>query len=151
MLLLLLLTLNASATPIFQQTPGGEVVTDLSDKHFGSAPNFVWANDPFLKIPGLREREPASENFTVQAVAPDGGSAFAVVENRVVKQGQKVRNRVVRKVGENHVVLESETGSLLEVPFKAGTTANAGAGNNGPTPASVSSGPSSIQIEEVKP
>lgn len=147
MISLLLFSSLAFATPNFSSAGQNLAVSDLNDSFFASVPEFVWANDPFLKLSGVREKDAAAETYTVQAVMPDGSDSYAVVDGRVVRSGQKVRARKVRKIGENHVVLESDAGSMLEVPFSVRVPASVG----GSAPASKHSGPSSIKIEEVIP
>lgn len=146
---------HASAAPPlnFLAGPDGEAVSDL-EIDLNILPSFEWAADPFLKVPG-RGRSPASLaeaelEYKLQATTIDGEDSVAVVNDHVVRVGDRVGRRTVLKIGEDFVLL-GERGSVIEASLEAAPET---AESPGREPASVSKQTSEpegqIKIEEVK-
>ncbi len=114
--LLMLLPLPALAELKFVSTPSGEVVSDV-ELELTILPAFTWVADPFLKIPGS-SRSPASAraddgDYRLQATTLEGEDSVAVVNDRVVRVGDRIGKRTVMKIGADFVLL-GDRGSVIE-------------------------------------
>lgn len=135
LLLLLLFSPPALAGgPRFVAVDGGEVAVDLA-VDLSRLPAFQWASDPFLQSSGLG-RGVASveeeEDFKLQAVTMSGEDSIAVVNDRVVRVGDRVGRRTILKIGPTFVLL-GEKGSVIEATLdppkrKERAPASSGAG-----------------------
>lgn len=114
-LLLLLSPPALAAEPRFASTPEGEVAVDL-ELDLAALPAFQWASDPFLRTSGTaraRAALPAEEEYKLQATTFEGEDSVAVVNDRVVRVGDRVGRRTVLKIGADFVLL-GEKGSVIE-------------------------------------
>lgn len=145
LLLLLLLSAPAQAgAPRFAPTPEGEMAVDL-ELDLSKLPAFKWASDPFLRTSGTRVRPSlmAEEEYKLQATTTEGEDPVAVVNDRVVRIGDRVGRRTVLKIGPDFVLL-GEKGSVIEAVLeepKPGETSRA--------PASAASGASAPTAEKA--
>jgi hypothetical protein len=145
-LFLFLATGPALAGPSFVSGLEGEVVSDV-ELDLSLLPAFSWVSDPFLKVPGGGRRSPASVSveegdYKLQATTIEGEEAVAVVNDSVVRVGDRVGRRTVLKIGPSFVLL-GENGSVIEATLEESKA--------GREPASIPSAPEGrIKIEEVK-
>jgi hypothetical protein len=110
---LALITATSFANPSFHSTPEGEVVSDLTAEPT-SQPELGWSADPFQKVPGYIIRAAEPEAFVLQGTIPEGKESSAVVNERLVRVGDEVNGRRVRKIGKDYVLLE-KGGSVIEL------------------------------------
>lgn len=108
------------AAPRFASTADGDVAVDL-ELDLTQLPSFNWASDPFLKTSGLgraanSEREEIE--YKLQATTFEGEDSVAVVNDRVVRVGDRVGARTVLKIGADFVLL-GEKGSVIEATLEA--------------------------------
>lgn len=109
-----------AAAPRFASTPDGQVVVDL-ELDLTQLPSFTWASDPFLKTSGLgRAANSVQEEieYKLQATTFEGEDSVAVVNDRVVRVGDRVGARTVLKIGADFVLL-GEKGSVIEATLEA--------------------------------
>ncbi len=119
-LLLLLFPVAAmAAAPRFVSTPEGEVAVDL-ELNLNQLPTFSWASDPFLKTSGLGRAASAEQEevqYKLQATTVEGEDSVAVVNDRVVRVGDRVGQRTVLKISSDFVLL-GEKGSVIEATLE---------------------------------
>lgn len=109
-------------------------MSDCDTTYLSKELGLSWENDPFLKKPGFTLREADQDNLKLEAVIWDQNSPRAIVNGIGVKNGDKIQNKQVKKIGENYVVLE-EGDSMMELAIPVKTSSNS---------------ESLISIEEVK-
>ncbi len=122
----LLLLLNADPVcaggPRFQTTVDGQLAVD-QDIDFSRLPSFQWASDPFMRTGGLgrgnRARSSSEIEYKLQATTLEGEDSIAVVNDQVVRVGDRVAQRTVLKIGADYVLL-GEGGSVIEATLDAG-------------------------------
>jgi hypothetical protein len=91
----------------------GEIASD-TDFDYQAMPEFHWAMDPFLKVPGqTRLPDLSPEQYKLEAVTVKGENPVAVVNGQVVHVGDKVNGRLVVRIEKDFVLLEAG-GSIVE-------------------------------------
>lgn len=125
-------------------TPEGEVISDV-DAGLNSDPELPWSTDPFIKIPGNIAR-PAEDDsdIALQATSLAGNRPSAIINDRILQAGDKVKDRYIREIGNEYVLME-KGGSIIEVGLYE---KQEGAKNR--APAALETEPE-IRIEEIKP
>jgi hypothetical protein len=168
LLLMLLLAMPSeiqAAGPRFVvDADGSEVVSDFDEAAFTGGLRFSWAGDPFLALPGyaMPLADPPSPP-TVQATIAGAEGSVAVVNDAVVKVGDRVQGRRVRKIGADYVLLEAK-GSIMELNIQEGgpgapapsaapalATASGRAEGRAPASVPIPEGGPVLEIKEVVP
>jgi hypothetical protein len=143
---------DAVANGRFLHTSEGELVSDI-ELDLSTLPAFSWATDPFLKVPGQTAKAPVSagadeREFKLQATTIEGSDAVAVVNDQVVRVGDRLGRRTVLRIGKDFVLL-GDRGSVVESNLEQAAVETPQASKQSRAPAS-SEGEGTIRIEEVK-
>ena len=64
-----------------------------------------WGRDPFL-LDASNAKEQGMEDLTLNGIMPDKQNPYAIINNEVVKLGDKVGEMTVIEINENNVVLD---------------------------------------------
>ena len=98
------------ATNIAQEEPSAAERVDE-----GKLDNSEWGRSPFSLRPESPEEEDAL--LTLKGIIRDRDSAYAVINQRIVKEGDRIADNTVKEIKETSVILESDEGiqTILKV------------------------------------
>lgn len=65
-----------------------------------------WGRDPFLLDASTNAQEEGVEDLSLNGIMPDKQNPYAIINNEVVKLGDKVGGMTVIEINENSVVLD---------------------------------------------
>ncbi|MDO8603292.1 MAG: hypothetical protein Q7O04_05540 [Candidatus Omnitrophota bacterium] len=65
-----------------------------------------WSRDPFLLDASTNTQEQSAEDLVLNGIMPDKQNPYAIINNEVVKLGDKVGGMTVIEINENNVVLD---------------------------------------------
>ena len=108
-------------------------ISECDTSFLDTEPKLSWGGDPFLKKPGYFIKEDNPDEWKLEAVLWDTKSPKAIVNGHSYSVGDSLDKGKIFRIGENYVLVE-ERDSIRELLIKP-----------------VSSLPSLIQIDEVKP
>jgi hypothetical protein len=131
-----------AAGPDFIATPEGVVISDV-ERRISRQAEFSWTIDPFVKVPGNLTVPAEDDDYVLQATLLEGRQPAAILNDRLVRVGDVVSGRSVRRIGRDFVLLE-RGGSVIEV----GLYEN---GNQQELRPSEPSNEPEIRIEEIVP
>ncbi|MBU6152764.1 MAG: hypothetical protein KGP28_00550 [Bdellovibrionales bacterium] len=83
-----------------------EVISDVDYGFIMGQPKIPWGEDPFLRIPGFAPVPSTAEKFTLGGVMFSRRNPSAVVNGKLVLEGDRIGGRMVKKIGPNYVILK---------------------------------------------
>jgi|GEM_PF-4756385 len=94
-----------------------EVISDVDYGFIMGQPRIPWGEDPFLRNPGFAAVSSADEKFTLGGILFSKHSPSAVVNGKMVQEGDLIGTRVVKKIGQNYVILKRKNSEIeLSLP-----------------------------------
>jgi hypothetical protein len=89
-----------------------DVISDVDYGFIMGQPKIPWGEDPFLRIPGFASVPSSEEKFTLGGVMFSKQSPSAVVNGKMVQEGDLIGSRVVKRIGENYVILKRKQSEI---------------------------------------
>jgi len=82
-------------------------VTILAVSEVGSDSSVKWGRDPFL-LDTSNVKEQGMEDLVLNGIVSDRDNPYAIINNDVVKLGDKVNGMTIIEINEKNVVLEQD-------------------------------------------
>ena len=89
-----------------------DVISDVDFGFIMGQPRIPWGEDPFLKIPGFALVPSVDEKFTLGGIIFSKHNPSAVVNGKVVQEGDLIGSRMVKRIGENYVILKKKNSEI---------------------------------------
>jgi hypothetical protein len=89
-----------------------DVISDVDFGFIMGQPKIPWGEDPFQRIPGFAQVPSAEEKFTLGGIMFSKQSPSAVVNGKMVQEGDLIGSRVVKRIGENYVILKRKQSEI---------------------------------------
>jgi hypothetical protein len=107
-----ILTLAALPGTAFCGDQDFDVISDVDYGFIMGQPKIPWGEDPFLRIPGFAPVPSSEEKFTLGGVMFSKHSPSAVVNGKMVQEGDLIGSRVVKRIGANYVILKRKQSEI---------------------------------------
>jgi len=89
-----------------------DVISDVDFGFIMGQPRIPWGEDPFLKMPGFASVPSVDEKFTLGGIIFSKHNPSAVVNGKVVQEGDLIGTRIVKRIGENYVILKRKNSEI---------------------------------------
>lgn len=94
-----------------------ETISEVDYSFLLTNPKLPWGNDPFQKEPGFVSMPHADEAFNLSGIVYSKNTPMAVINGKVVKEGDKISDRRVSLIGDNFVILKKHESEIeLSLP-----------------------------------
>ena len=111
--LVIFVILLVVARPAFpEEAKTLDVISDVDLGFILGQPKIPWGEDPFLKLPGFAEVPSVDEKFTLTGIIFSPRSPSAVVNGKMVQEGDLIGSRIVKRIGENYVILKKKNSEI---------------------------------------
>jgi len=74
-----------------------------------------WDRNPFTLGGYEEEEEETSDVLRLDGIVFDGADSYAIINKKIVKQGDRIADKEVREVRESEVLLRSDDGSFIKL------------------------------------
>jgi type II secretory pathway component PulC len=94
-----------------------ETISEVDFSYFLTNPKLPWGQDPFHKQPGFVSMPQAEENLNLSGIVYSKNIPMAVINGKIVKEGDRVNDRKVSLIGDNFVILKKKDSEIeLSLP-----------------------------------
>jgi hypothetical protein len=94
-----------------------EVISEVDYGFIMGQPKIPWGEDPFLRVPGYATVPSVVEKFTLGGIMFSKQNPAALVNGKMVQEGDWIGSRVVKRIGQNFVILKRKESEIeLTIP-----------------------------------
>ena len=94
-----------------------ETISDVDYSFLLTNPKLPWGNDPFRKEPGFVSMPNSGDTFSLSGIVYSKNIPMAVINGKIVKEGDRVSDRRVSLIGDNFVILKKNDSEIeLSLP-----------------------------------
>jgi hypothetical protein len=89
-----------------------ETISEVDFSFFLTNPKLPWGSDPFVKQPGYVNMQGPKDEYSLNGIVYSKNVPMAVINGKVVKEGDKVSDRRVTLIGDNFVILKKNDSEI---------------------------------------
>jgi hypothetical protein len=112
LLILFVLLFLVRARAFAESEQGFDVISDVDYGFIMGQPRIPWGEDPFSRTPGFASVPSVEEKFTLGGIIFSKQSPSAVVNGKMVQEGDLIGTRIVKRIGENYVILKRKQSEI---------------------------------------
>ncbi len=89
-----------------------ETISEVDFSFFLTNPKLPWGSDPFLKQPGYIKQNGPNQDYSLNGIVYSKNIPMAVINGKIVKEGDRVNDRRVSLIGDNFVILKKQDSEI---------------------------------------